>query len=163
MRILRRFLSVDDVSRLLRTCRLLERSGAFYRTDRGYAFASALNARVLAPLRDRARLVLPQGVRYDSFFLRYETGVRAAAHVDPPGRIARLIALVREPDAGGDLVIAGQLADLHEGDAVVFEPSKEEHEVTQVTGERIVWSVGSMRHSKRERSIELRNDQGASS
>lgn len=113
-----------------------------YRTDRGYTYVPVDPVPLaMQALHLRARVELPAQGQVDCFFLRYTNGQAAALHTDP-GRHARLIALVDAPTGGGELIIAGEPARLHEGDAVVFDPAEEEHEVTPVTGHRLVWSVG---------------------
>lgn len=134
------FLSAEELDLLCHTCASKLYSG--YRTDRGYFYipVSPIPA-VLAPLHRRAAMALGMPPN-DCFFLVYSNAEAAAPHVDS-GRVRRLIALLEDADGGsGELVIGGRPASLAVGDAVVFSPEAEVHEVTAVTGRRVVWSVG---------------------
>jgi predicted 2-oxoglutarate/Fe(II)-dependent dioxygenase YbiX len=44
--------------------------------------------------------------------------------------------------SGGELFVAGVRVDLAVGDAVLFSPDRETHEVTAVGGSRSLFSVG---------------------
>lgn len=83
---------------------------------------------------------------WDVYLIRYPDGSYIPSHKDEAAlfgkRHRRLNALVKKPEAGGDLVIDGLSIDLDPGDAVVFFPDEREHEVTKCTGTRILWSVG---------------------
>ncbi len=85
---------------------------------------------------------------YDVWLIRYQVGTEIPPHRDPvePGREHhRLNAIVRSA-TGGDAKVRGVPVALAEGDAYVFRPDAEEHEVTRVTaGTRLVFSVGVLR------------------
>jgi len=88
----------------------------------------------------------PEGY-WDCYLLRYAPGAFVPPHVDPPlveGLVhVRMNLLVAAADEGGVLRLAGVEVPLAPGDAVVFRPDRDEHEVTRVSsGERLVWSVG---------------------
>jgi hypothetical protein len=88
----------------------------------------------------------PEGY-WDCYLLRYPVGTRVPPHVDPPlqeGLVhVRMNLLVAAADEGGSLLLAGDEVPLEPGDAVVFRPDRDVHEVTPVMrGERLVWSVG---------------------
>lgn len=113
-----------------------------YKTDFGHVFIKiAPIPSTLEQLVARARRQLTADGATDCFFLHYQHGDATKAHVDR-GRLARLIALVDAPESGGELIVSGERANLREGDAVVFCPATDVHEVTPVVGSRLVWSVG---------------------
>ncbi len=65
-------------------------------------------------------------------------------HVDSNDehRHLRLNALVTRPESGGLLRLADTPLPLAPGEAIVFRSDMVPHEVTPVSGLRIVWSVG---------------------
>jgi hypothetical protein len=74
------------------------------------------------------------------FLLRYPTGNQAPKHIDTDCE-KRLVLLVQAPTAGGVLRIDGVDQDMYPGDAVIFNPSKTLHSVSEVIGERLVLAV----------------------
>lgn len=135
------FLIADDLELLRATCASFMHRSTAYQTDRGafYVPVDPIPASLL-PLRARAELALGAPPN-DCFFLIYGPHDAATPHLDAR-RTIRLIALLTGADQGGELIISGAPAQLEVGDAVVFSPETEVHEVTAVTGRRVVWSMG---------------------
>ena len=50
--------------------------------------------------------------------------------------------MLTQAASGGELLIDGELVTLAVGDAVLFHPDAEVHEVTKVGGPRLLFSVG---------------------
>ncbi|HET7503630.1 MAG TPA: 2OG-Fe(II) oxygenase [Kofleriaceae bacterium] len=95
--------------------------------------------------RTLARLGTPFEDFWDAYLIRYRDGAHITPHVDDAQhgkRHRRINAVVTAADAGGDLWIDGRQIVLGVGDAVRFYPDRERHEVTQVTGTRLLFSVG---------------------
>jgi predicted 2-oxoglutarate/Fe(II)-dependent dioxygenase YbiX len=100
-----------------------------------------------APLvaRGLARIGVPFEDYWDVYFIRYEDGAYIPPHTDPAehGRIHRRInAVLLQGTGGGDLHVGGAKIELAVGDAVLFSPSSEIHEVSTVHGPRLLFSVG---------------------
>jgi predicted 2-oxoglutarate/Fe(II)-dependent dioxygenase YbiX len=58
----------------------------------------------------------------------------------------RINVLLHGPEAGGELFVGGQRVSLSAGDAYVFRPDVEEHEVKMVLrGSRLIWTLGALR------------------
>jgi hypothetical protein len=141
-RVLRGFLGPWDIDRLITAWRATSAGGwHVVRAQRqAYRFTPAapppdLMARALAELPSE-----PAWRYTDSFYLHYRNGDRAPPHVDPRSGVRLNACLI--PPWAGRLVVAGEEVWLEAGDAVVFRPSEQVHEVTPVTGERLIWSVG---------------------
>lgn len=82
---------------------------------------------------------------WDAYFIRYADGAGIPPHVDEARhgrRHRRLNAVLEQAPAGGELVIDGRAIELGVGDAVLFEPGVEVHEVHRVAGSRLLFSVG---------------------
>ena len=82
---------------------------------------------------------------WDAWLLRYPDGAHIAPHTDPAReghRHVRLNALLKAPEGGGELTVDGQKVALEVGDAIVFAPDVQPHEVSRVTGERLLFSLG---------------------
>ena len=82
---------------------------------------------------------------WDVYLIRYQDGSHIPPHRDDAQhgrRHRRLNALLRAPRSGGELWIAGTRVELAVGDAVAFDPDLDEHSVTRVDGDRLLFSVG---------------------
>jgi Rps23 Pro-64 3,4-dihydroxylase Tpa1-like proline 4-hydroxylase len=82
---------------------------------------------------------------WDAYFIRYLDGAYIPPHTDPAehGRTHRRInAVLAQAASGGELRIGGETIALRVGDAVVFSPDRDVHEVTRVRGPRLLFSVG---------------------
>jgi len=100
-----------------------------------------------AVARALAHLGTPYEQHWDAYLIRYRDGAYIPPHVDPAQhgrRHRRLNALVMQAAGGGELRIGGQLVALELGDAVVFYPDQEVHEVAPVAGTRLLLSVGAL-------------------
>jgi hypothetical protein len=96
-------------------------------------------------VRALGQLGTPFEHHWDVYLIRYLDGAHIPAHTDPAQygkRHRRINAVVTQASAGGDLRIDGALVELTTGDAVVFYPDAEVHEVTPVIGIRVLFSVG---------------------
>lgn len=116
------------------------------RQGTGYEIASLRDAPPPAVSRALA-LLGATGDRWDAYFLRYRDGAFVPPHLDPaqPGlRHRRLNALLSQAAAGGELHISGAAISLAPGDAVIFYPDSELHEVAPVAGTRLLLSVGAL-------------------
>ena len=105
------------------------------------------NHPIVHPIVARARALLgtPFEDYWDVYLIRYRDGAHVPPHRDAAehGRRHRRINVVLvAPRAGGELAIGGAAVALGVGDAIVFEPDREEHAVSPVVGERVVFSVG---------------------
>ncbi|HEX7841871.1 MAG TPA: 2OG-Fe(II) oxygenase [Kofleriaceae bacterium] len=95
--------------------------------------------------RALAQLGTPFEDHWDAYLIRYRDGSHIPDHVDDAQhgkRHRRINAVVTAATSGGDLWIDGTRIDLAVGDAVRFFPDREVHAVTQVTGTRLLFSVG---------------------
>ena len=95
--------------------------------------------------RGLAKVGAPFEDYWDVYFIRYEDGAYIPPHTDPAelGRTHRRLNAVLTPATrGGELIVAGTTIDLAVGDAVLFSPSDEPHEVSRVHGTRLLFSVG---------------------
>jgi hypothetical protein len=82
---------------------------------------------------------------WDTYLIRYPDGSSIPKHLDDASfglRHRRLNAMVTAPEDGGRLTINNIEIPLLVGDAVLFYPNEEEHEVTTVRGTRLIFSVG---------------------
>ena len=95
--------------------------------------------------RGLAKVGVPFEDYWDVYFIRYEDGAYIPPHTDPAehGRTHRRInAVLTQAASGGELFVGGAKIDLEVGDAVLFSPSGEVHEVSKVHGPRLLFSVG---------------------
>ncbi len=95
--------------------------------------------------RALAQIGTPFEEFWDVYFIRYLDGACAPPHTDAAkhGRTHRRINAVIAPAIhGGELIVEGARIDLAIGDAVLFSPCSELHEVTPVGGTRLLFSVG---------------------
>lgn len=95
--------------------------------------------------RALAKIGTPFEDYWDAYFIRYLEGARIPPHVDPAlhgKHHRRLNAVLTQAASGGELFVAGVRVDLAVGDAVLFSPDRETHEVTAVGGSRLLLSVG---------------------
>lgn len=95
--------------------------------------------------RALARLGTPYEDRWDAYLIRYRDGAYIPPHVDQAQhdrRHRRLNAMLVQASGGGELRIGGAPVALDVGDAVVFYPDREVHEVATVSGTRLLFSVG---------------------
>jgi predicted 2-oxoglutarate/Fe(II)-dependent dioxygenase YbiX len=145
MQVLRGFLSPAEIAEL----RAIAASDGWLagRQGTGYAKLPLRDALAAHPVVTRAlgQIGTPFGDYWDVYLLRYVDGAHVPDHVDVAEhgrRHRRLNAIVEEPTTGGELYIGGDRVALAIGDAVVFEPDREIHRVTAVTGIRLVFSVG---------------------
>ena len=117
------------------------------RQGTGYDILPLRGIAELEPLitRGMARLGTPFEDYWDVYLIRYLDGSSIPKHTDAaqPGRRHRRInAVLEQPSTGGELFIDGALVPLLVGDAVLFFPDEEVHEVTTVVGSRLLFSVG---------------------
>jgi hypothetical protein len=106
---------------------------------RGRLDVEALAGRALA------QIGTPFEDYWDVYLIRYADGAHIPPHVDEAQhgkRHRRINAVLTAADAGGELWIDGAKIDLAVGDAVRFYSDREVHEVTQVRGSRLLFSVG---------------------
>jgi predicted 2-oxoglutarate/Fe(II)-dependent dioxygenase YbiX len=95
--------------------------------------------------RAMARIGVPFEDYWDTYFIRYLDGAHIPPHTDPAqhGKAHRRInAILAQPAAGGELRIGGMTIPLAIGDAILFRPDRDVHEVTTVRGSRLLFSVG---------------------
>ena len=98
-----------------------------------------------AVARALAQLGSPFEDYWDVYLIRYVDGAYVPVHLDPAHhgkRHRRINALLGRAASGGALRIGGGAIELELGDAVVFYPDEEAHEVSPVTGTRLLFSVG---------------------
>ena len=122
------------------------------RQETGY-YRAAVDAAALGldALLDRslAALGVDRAAPHDVWLLRYPHGASIPPHVDPSPKDGqghhRLNAVVVAPRAGGVLTLDGAPCPLGAGDAVVFRPDVQRHQLSAVDGERLVWSVGCLK------------------
>jgi predicted 2-oxoglutarate/Fe(II)-dependent dioxygenase YbiX len=95
--------------------------------------------------RALARIGTPFEDYWDVYFIRYTDGAHIPPHTDAAQhgkRHRRINAVLTQAPSGGELLIDGTLIALAVGDAVLFQPDTEVHEVTRVGGPRLLFSVG---------------------
>jgi predicted 2-oxoglutarate/Fe(II)-dependent dioxygenase YbiX len=117
------------------------------RQGTGYDILPLRDVPELAALTARglARIGTPFEDYWDVYLIRYADGSSIPPHTDAAQhgrRHRRINAVLEQARAGGELFVAGALVPLAVGDAVLFSPDDERHEVTQVTGSRLLFSVG---------------------
>ncbi len=114
-------------------------------TGSGYDILPLPRVHVGAIERALARIGTPYEDCWDVYLICYGNGSYIPLHTDDAQhgrRHRRLNALLERATAGGELTIAGARIDLAIGDAVLFEPDREVHEVAHVVGSRLLFSVG---------------------
>ena len=97
--------------------------------------------------RALARIGTPYEDHWDVYLIRYPDGSHVPPHTDDAQfgrRHRRINALLERATGGGELTIAGARVELAIGDAVLFEPDREVHEVARVVGSRLLFSVGAL-------------------
>jgi Rps23 Pro-64 3,4-dihydroxylase Tpa1-like proline 4-hydroxylase len=137
------FLTPDEVSAL--RARQHDDSWKPGRQGTGYDILPLPRARDGAIERALARIGTPYEDYWDVYLIRYRDGSHIPPHTDEAQhgrRHRRLNALLERATAGGELTIAGARFELTIGDAVLFEPDREVHEVARVVGSRLLFSVG---------------------
>jgi len=145
--ILRGFLSPTEVAELSARARAADGWTAG-RQHTGYdilPLRPALAATSELVARALAQLGTPFEDYWDVYFIRYDDGAHIPPHTDAAQhgkRHRRLNAVLTQAPAGGELLIDGVRIDLAVGDAVLFHPDAEVHEVTKVGGPRLLFSVG---------------------
>jgi Rps23 Pro-64 3,4-dihydroxylase Tpa1-like proline 4-hydroxylase len=95
--------------------------------------------------RALARLGEPFEDYWDVYFIRYEDGAYIPPHTDPAQHDRhhrRINAVLTRAATGGELRVGGTAIALAIGDAVLFSPDREVHEVSKVGGPRLLFSVG---------------------
>ena len=142
------FLSEADVA-LLREIAASSCAWAGGRQGTGYEVLSLKNDERVEQLRERCQFVLGVDVTdifWDCFLVRYPEGAFIPPHRDAAAlfgrRHQRLNAVVTPATAGGVLTVGGDVVELPLRAALVFYPDEEEHSVSPVTGERLLWSMG---------------------
>jgi predicted 2-oxoglutarate/Fe(II)-dependent dioxygenase YbiX len=146
--VLPQFLSPAEVAEL----RALAASTAEgWKAGRQHTGYDILPLRAVMPIaspfvaRGLAHVGTPFEDYWDVYFIRYLDGAYIPPHTDPAehGRTHRRInAVLTQAQIGGDLVVGGEIIPLAVGDAVLFSPSGDVHEVTKVGGPRLLFSVG---------------------
>jgi hypothetical protein len=84
---------------------------------------------------------------WDSFLLVYPRDSFIPPHRDacpiPGMRHVRMNAILHQPPSGGQFVLGGKIIHLEAGDAILFHPDEDEHEVYPcIGGQRVVLTVG---------------------
>lgn len=106
----------------------------------------------------RAREALGAPVLFDAWLMRYPVGSELPAHTDAAsGDLChvRLYALALG-SAGGLFYIDGEEVPLEDGDAVMFRPDLQRHQLTTVErNQRLVLSVGAQVTAEHARGIDL--------
>ncbi len=95
--------------------------------------------------RGLARIGTPFEDYWDVYLIRYVDGSSIPPHTDAAQhgrRHRRINAVLAQAREGGELFVDGALVPLAVGDAVLFSPDEEVHEVTKVAGSRLLFSVG---------------------
>jgi predicted 2-oxoglutarate/Fe(II)-dependent dioxygenase YbiX len=144
MQLVPAFLSPDELADLRRRA---EVAGAWTpgRQGTGYDILPLRAEPIPAIARALALLGTPFEQYWDAYLIRYLDGAHIPPHVDPAQhgrRHRRLNAMLTRATRGGELRIDGALVELELGDAVLFYPDEERHEVAPVVGTRLLFSVG---------------------
>lgn len=137
------FLSPDEVAAL--HARSHDDGWKSGRQGTGYDILPLPRVRAGAIERALARIGTPYEDYWDVYLIRYRDGSHIPPHTDDAQhgrRHRRLNALLERATAGGELTIAGARVELAVGDAVLFDPDREVHEVARVVGSRLLFSVG---------------------
>jgi hypothetical protein len=142
--LLRAFLSPGELDELGRLA-LAPRTWTPGRQGTGYDISSLREAPPPAVARALAHLGTPHEQSWDAYLIRYRDGAYVPPHLDPAQhgrRHRRLNAMITQATGGGELRIGGAPIALDPGDAVLFYPDHERHEVAPVAGTRLLFSVG---------------------
>ncbi len=145
--ILRGFLSPGEVAELCERARTADGWTAG-RQHTGYdilPLRPELPATSTLVARALAQLGTPFEDYWDVYFIRYTDGAHIPPHTDAAQhgkRHRRINAVLTQAPVGGELLIDGARIELAVGDAVLFHPDTEVHEVTKVGGPRLLFSVG---------------------
>lgn len=143
-----RFLSPAEVAELRALAASITEGWTSGRQHTGY---DILPLRTVMPIyspfvaRGLAQVGTPFEDYWDVYFISYLNGAYIPPHTDPAehGRTHRRInAVLTQPESGGEFKVGGQTIALALGDAVLFSPSGDVHEVTKVGGPRLLFSVG---------------------
>ena len=146
--LLPQFLSFTEVDELRA---LAETTVDGWTPGRQHTGYDILPLRALMPIESRfvarglAHVGAPFAEHWDVYFLRYCDGAYIPPHRDPAQfgcTHRRLNALLTQATSGGELLVGGERVVLSVGDAVLFSPDREVHEVTKVVGPRLLFSVG---------------------
>lgn len=149
MRLIRQFLEPIQREYLLRLAYDDYRIWTAGSHGTGYVHTPVVDDYALAPLIQRSlACITPEEILVkDVYLIRYDNGASIPLHKDPPladgMRHGRLNALLSAPVEGGVFMhgaFSPQLMLVR--DAVVFQPDVEEHGLTPLRGERLIWSVG---------------------
>jgi len=146
--VLRGFLSPDEVAALRAQANATTDGWTPGRQHTGYdilPLRSVMDRTAPLVARGLAKVGTPFQDYWDVYFIRYLDGAYIPPHTDPAehGKTHRRInAVLTQAERGGELIVAGIKIDLAVGDAVLFSPSAEEHEVSTVHGPRLLFSVG---------------------
>ncbi|MDB4964001.1 MAG: hypothetical protein JWP01_4000 [Myxococcales bacterium] len=147
--VLRGFLSPVEVAELRAQAEDPTRDG--WRAGRQHTGYDILPLRPVmsasSPLvaRALAQIGTPFEDYWDVYFIRYLDGAHIPPHTDEAQhgkRHRRINAVLTQAARGGELFIDGRPVELAVGDAVLFHPDSEIHEVTKVGGPRLLFSVG---------------------
>lgn len=145
--VLRGFLSSTDVAEL----------NARAQTAHGWIAGRQHTGYDIRPLRPELAATSPLVARalakigtpfedyWDVYFIRYSDGAHIPPHTDPArhGKHHRRVnAVLTQAPSGGEFLVDGATVTLGVGDAVMFQPDTEVHEVTKVGGARLLFSVG---------------------
>src|SRR4051812_40715531 len=146
--VLRQFLTAAEVAALRAQAETTTDGWAAGRQHTGYDILRLREQLGLdTPLVARAmeRIGTPFEDYWDVYFIRYLDGAYIPPHTDPAQhgrRHRRINAVLTQAERGGELMIGGAKVELATGDAVLFSPDRELHEVTTVSGPRLLFSVG---------------------
>lgn len=147
-RVISGFLQQEDIELLLDLCSkepvwFRGLSGPYRHTNPHKRPTGRIDLPV-AHLIERALGELDRAEYVDSHFFMYRHGEYVAKHRDDNNQPRRLQMnhIIKVPEEGGALHIAGVPYALSLGDAIIFNGDLLYHEVTPVTkGERIMWQV----------------------
>lgn len=146
--VLTAFLSADEIAELRARAAAATTGWTPGRQHTGYDILPLRDAMPrTSPLVARALALIgpPFENFWDVYFIRYLPAAHIPPHTDPAQhgrRHRRVNALLQDDPTGGVLYIGGRKLELAIGDAVLFSPDTEPHEVTRVEQPRLLFSVG---------------------